>query len=447
MERAFRLLVVDDDRLIIDSMRLILPSNWELEAVLAPIGGKNITALGFHAAFVDIHLSNDVRKTEGLNVIKNLNQQNPHLEIVAISGDLDREIMEKGLKNGATRFLAKPLDPDEIKLTLEKIEAFLFLRGLATRPFNPTKWIGNSAPSLAVKQQVANLKGESGPILIEGESGTGKEIVARLLHEQEERGPLISVNVAGIPETLFESEFFGHVKGSFTGADQNKMGLAEMANQGDLFLDEIEALPLSLQVKLLRFLENFEVRRVGARDSITVHARIILATNQDLSLLVKQGKFREDLLWRISGKKIKLPALREHPDDIVDLVNYFMAKEARRRNKSFGEDALQVLSQYSWPGNVRELRRVCEQLLLVSPLPIIRREDVLRVIQPNQMAQVDRNIDFSKGLTSLLNEYESSVISFCLQNSNDIDDAARRLQISRSSLYKKIKDYNIAYKD
>jgi transcriptional regulator with PAS, ATPase and Fis domain len=342
--------------------------------------------------------------------------------------------------------LAKPLSFDELALTLQKIEALFLLQGASFRAISQVRWIGSSNQAREIQRQIALLRNEAGPILIEGESGTGKEVTAQWIHAQDQRGPFITVNVASLPENLFESEFFGHVRGAFTGADQNKMGLAEAAHGGDLFLDEIEALPPSLQAKLLRFLETGEVRRVGAKESTQVQVRVIAATNQNLQQMVSEGKFREDLLWRISGKRILLPPLRERASDIEELAKHFLSKD-RARRKELTVDALEVLRDYQWPGNVRELRRACEQLILISPLPVIRREDVLRVIQPRaSMSNSPAQLDLNRGLPALMNEFESQLIQKAMETYSDIDEVAKVLQISRSSLYKKIKDYGIQTK-
>ncbi len=329
---SFNLLAVDDDELILESLPLALPENWQLTGHSSHLNIPNGT---FDAAFVDMHLEPGSTEPHGLKVIAELSQRDPRLEIVAISGDLDRNLMEQCLKNGASRFLAKPLNEEEVRLVLDKIEALHLLRDADLR-FSQHRqaWIGESPAAKNVQRQIAELKGEAGPILIEGASGTGKEVVANWIHDQENKGPFITVNVAAIPETLFESELFGHVKGAFTGADQNKMGLAEAAHNGDLFLDEVEALPLSVQAKLLRFLESGEVRRVGAKEAIKVNVRVIAATNQNLNTLVKEEKFREDLLWRLSGKKIDLPNLKERLTDIPMLCEKFLEAEKPRRNKS-----------------------------------------------------------------------------------------------------------------
>jgi DNA-binding NtrC family response regulator len=440
-----KLLVIDDDDLVVSGIRMGLPSQWRM---VHSADSKNIPPGSFTAALVDMHLTGNLDKAEGVGLINKLHQANPHLEIVAMSGDLDRELMESCLKAGASRFLAKPLSPEEFILTLEKIEALNLLREASTRAASSARpWIGSSAVARDVQRQIAHLKGEAGPILIEGESGAGKEVAAQLIHTQEGASrPFVTVNVAALPENVFESEFFGHVRGAFTGADQNKMGLAEAANGGDLFLDEIEALPLTQQAKLLRFLESGEIRRVGAKDSVHVQTRVIAATNQNLETLVKEGKFREDLLWRLNGRKLVLPALRDRKDDIDELAEYFLANERPRRNKSIARDAIEALKVHSWPGNVRELKRVCEQLSLHSPLPIIRREDVLATLPAPRAAGAGIEVDLSVGLPDLLTQFEATVIRQALAREAGIDEAALLLKISRSSLYKKIKDYNIEIK-
>jgi DNA-binding NtrC family response regulator len=435
------LLVVDDDDLVIQSVKLALPEQWRMMASQDP---ADLPERGFHAALVDIHLTGQLGRTEGIEVIRRLSERHAHLEIIAMSGNLDRQIMEQCLKAGASRFLAKPLSLDELVLTLDKIEALFLLQGAARRLDIP-RWVGTSAVSQSIQRQIAQLRNEAGPILIEGESGTGKEVTAQLIHAQQATGPFVAINVAGVPDNLFESEFFGHMKGAFTGADQNKMGLAEAAQGGDLFLDEIEALSLPHQAKLLRFLETGEVRRVGSKDSICVQSRVIAATNRNLNQLVSEGKFREDLLWRLSGKKILLPPLRERIEDVAELTRHFLARD-KARHKEIGEDAMEVLKDYNWPGNVRELKRVCEQLILKAPLPVLRKEDVLQVIRPQAQSSPTGHIDLNRGLADLVNEFESQIIQKALERHNDIDEVAKLLKISRSSLYKKIKDHGVQWR-
>ncbi len=449
-DTRLKLLLVEDDDLVIQSIKITLPQNWRLKAAqsLAEIPQES-----FNGAFVDMHLSEKRGKEpEGLGVIRELRARDPHLEIVAISGDLNRDLMEAVLKAGATRFLAKPLSSEELILTLDKIEALTLLRDASSRQTTDITWIGESNVSQDLKKQIAALKGEAGPILLEGESGTGKEVISHLIHKQEGTRPFVAVNVAALPEDVFESEVFGHVRGAFTGADQNKMGLAEAANNGDLFLDEVEALPLNLQAKLLRFLESGEIRRVGSKDTTHVKVRVIAATNQNLNQMVKAGQFREDLLWRLSGKKIVLPPLRERKEDIALLSEFFLSKQRPRRNKTLAPEAAEFLSNYRFPGNVRELKRLCEQIALHSPLPIIRKEDVSQFLPAEVEAlATGENFDLNEGLAHLLERFEAQVIKQALAtgltSGKEIDQIAQMLKISRSSLYKKIKDYNIELKE
>jgi DNA-binding NtrC family response regulator len=440
MGQAWNVLLIDDDTLIHDTFALILPDNWKLTAVSSP---DQVPDDFFHAAFVDMHLKGHTKTTEGPDVIENLSKTRPHLEIVAISGDLNRQIMEECLKKGATRFLAKPFTPEEIRNLLGKIEAIHLLTLASQRTLKKNYWIGNSPESEKLKRAIAQFKGEPGPILIEGEPGTGKEVTVQMIHEQESERPFIAVNVAAIPENLFESELFGHTKGAFTGADQNKMGLAEAAHGGDLFLDEIEALTPSCQVKLLRFLETSEVRRLGSKTASHVQVRVILATNQNLEKLVKELKFREDLLWRINGKKIILPTLRERKNDIVHLAKFFLEQQKPRYNKTFTEESLACFQDYSWPGNIRELKRMIEQIALSSPLPFIRKEDVSKYLTSTDTPAADINLNPDMGLEELMADFEKKVIEKCLSEYKEVDKAAQALQISRSGLYKKIKDHNL----
>lgn len=432
------LLAIDDDTLILESLRSVIGEPWHFI-------GKTVFSMPpetVHVAFVDLHLSKNFAKCEGLDIIRTISEHNPHTEIVAISGDLSRDLMEKSLKAGASRFLPKPLTPEEVVLTLKKLEALFQLR--FGPPTKHRAWIGTSEASEDLRRQIAQLKGETTPILIEGESGAGKDVIANILNQQENSRPFVSVNVASLPENLFESEFFGYSKGAFTGALQSKMGLAEAANGGDLFLDEIEALPLTQQAKLLRFLENGEVRKVGSTEAMHIECRVIAASNENLSKKVSEGKFREDLLWRLSGHKISIPPLRERREDIPDLCRHFVENIRPPRNKSFSEGALTALKNYNWPGNVRELRRLCEQIVLQSPLPIIRSEDVARLVNPSSISTPELRLDLHRGLSDLVNDFEKKVLESALSQEKDIDAIAKVLKISRSSLYKKLKDYTLS---
>jgi len=267
------------------------------------------------------------------------------------------------------------------------------------------------------------------------------EITARLLRSAE-TAPYIVINVAEVAESLFESEFFGHMKGSFTGANENKMGLIEAADGGDLFIDEIEALPTSAQVKLLRFLQEGEIRRVGSSEVIKVNVRVIIATNKNLEEMVKKGEFREDLLWRINGKKITLPSLRDRTEDIDLLVKHFL--KSITPFKTMSSEALDLLKKHNWTGNIRELKRMCEKIVSLSPLPIIRPEDIENYVILSEPINISTESNLS--LQKQLAYVEKSIIEKKLQHHKNIDVVSDKLQVSRSNLYKKIKEHDISWK-
>ncbi len=326
----FNLLIVDDDPLIHQIFKTLVAKPWRLYGIQDYT--QVPTDVMFHCAFVDMNLRADSTEAIGVSVIKGLAARDSQTEIVAMSGVLDRKTMEACLIAGAQKFLAKPLSKEELQSTLEKMLAHCQIRNFDFhgRGKRQTRWVGSSDVSQKILKQIAQMKGERKSVLIEGETGAGKEVLASLLHSQESERPFVAVNSSSIPETLFESEMFGHVKGAFTGADSHKMGLAEAAHGGDLFLDEIEAMPLSFQAKLLRFLESGEIRRVGAKESMRVQVRIIAASNRPLTEMIKKGEFREDLFYRLSSQKITIPPLRDRKEDIPDLVgsvNFFVSDD------------------------------------------------------------------------------------------------------------------------
>lgn len=443
--QKLNLLIVEDDPHLASSLRLVAPDSYKVYVARSPHLIPD--HVFFHAALVDMHLEVEPpTPADGISVVQKLVKKNPQVEIVAMSGNLDRALMEKAIQAGAQRFLAKPLSADELNAVLEKIEAYWWLR-FATYENNLSRaqLIGSSAASEALRKKVAELKGEKSHVLIEGETGTGKDVVSRLLNQQEGSRPYISVNCSALTENLFESEFFGHLKGSFTGADTNKIGFAEAAHGGDLFLDEIEALPLTQQAKLLRFLESGEVRKVGAKDVQHVDVRVIAASNIPLSQLIAEKKFREDLYFRLAAHRIEILPLNQRPQDIPDIAQAFLQAERPKRNKSFDESAIKELQNYTWPGNVRELKRVCEQLILTSPLPVIRDSDVQKLLLRDSYSASTTRMQLDQSLDAFLKAQEKKFIDYCLSQTKDIDKCCDLLKISRSSLYKKIKELDINY--
>ena len=446
--QQLNLLIVEDDPNLANSLKLIAANNFKVFIAQKP--SLIPDHIFFHAALVDMHLEIKQQSlsnsADGLVVIQNLIKKNPQLEIVAMSGHIDRHLMEKAVQAGAQRFLAKPLSADELTIVLEKIEAYWNLRlTLFENKKIKARLIGSSQSTELLRKQIANLKSEKSPILIEGETGVGKDVVSQILNKQEGIRPYISVNCSALTENLFESEFFGHIKGAFTGADTNKIGLAEAAHGGDLFLDEIEALPLTQQTKLLRFLESGEIKKVGSKDTQFVDVRIIAASNIALKQLISEKKFREDLYFRISAHRIEIPPLRERQEDICEIAMSFLEDERPKRNKTFDPLAIEELKKYSWPGNIRELKRICEQLILISQLPIIRDTDVKRLLNFSASLPSSPQPTLDQSLDEYLTQQEKKMIEFCLSQTKDIDKSCNILKISKSSLYKKIKDLGITY--
>ncbi|MEQ1723057.1 MAG: sigma-54 dependent transcriptional regulator [Pseudobdellovibrio sp.] len=442
--QQLNLLIVEDDPSLAASLKVIASDYFKV--IIAQKASLIPEHVFFHAALVDMHLEVvPPEAADGIAIIQKLVKKNPQLEVVAMSGNLDRQLMEKAIHAGAQRFLAKPLSVEELTSVLEKIEAYWNLRfaSLDQQKFK-SQLVGSSQYSENLRKQIASLKSEKAPVLIEGETGVGKDVVAQILNRQEPKRPFITVNCSALNENLFESEFFGHVKGSFTGAESNKIGFAEAANGGDLFLDEIEALPLTQQAKLLRFLESGEIRKVGSKDVQYVQVRVIAASNIPLKQLIAQKKFREDLYFRLSAHRIEIAALRSRTEDISDIANYFVEAEKPKRNKSFDVAAILCLKKYTWPGNIRELKRVCEQLLLTSPLPVIRESDVQKLIF-NEIKSDNSQLSLDQSLEDFLKKQEKKIIDFCLSQTKDIDKSCEILKISKSSLYKKIKDLGIQY--
>ena len=439
------LLILEDDPGLAGSLKILASDFFRVfvaqKASLVP------DHVFFHAALIDLHLEVvPPEAADGLLAIAKLVKKNPQLEVVAISGQLDRHLMEKSIQAGAQRFLAKPLSADEVTSVLEKISAHWNLRLFNYQNQNRApRLLGTSPESEILRKKISELKSEKAPVLIEGETGVGKDVVSQLLNLQEGARPYVSVNCAALTENLFESEFFGHLKGSFTGADSNKIGFAEAAHGGDLFLDEIEALPLSQQAKLLRFLESGEIRKVGAKDPQFVDVRVIAASNVPLKKLMGEKKFREDLFFRLSAHRIEIAPLRERKSDLVTIASNFLELAKPKRNKTFEESALQELLGYNWPGNIRELKRVCEQLLLTSALPVIRAADVQKLLSGGTPAPALTSLNLDQTLEDFLSSQERRLIEFCLGQTKDIDKSCTILKISKSSLYKKIKDLGITY--
>lgn len=446
---SYLLILVDDDDLVAASVRLMLPKEWKLKT-LGPFCAKDPELAEAHLFISDMHLIPGQTEARGLQLIAEVKKRHPQLPCVAISGDLSLSLMEQGIKAGAEAFLAKPLVKEELIRKLEEVKNYWDLKTIQAEadPSRP-RWIGSSTKSQELLKHISLVRANQKPVLIEGESGSGKEVVSHLIGQQPGR-PFISCNIAAIAENLLESELFGHVRGAFTGAERDKPGLVEAAHGGCLLLDEMEALSPAAQVKLLRFLESGEARRVGANQNYLSSARILATSNVPLRQLVEQGQFREDLYFRLHQNYIWIPPLRDRAEDIPELAEYFLKALRPRVNKSLLPESIERLKQHHYPGNVRELKRIVEQAAFLSPLPVIRPQDIEPML-PNKSLSLHAGEGFFMPVTYMwkkswdenVKEWEKTALLQILKTYSPGEELAAKLGISRSSLYKKIKDYGI----
>jgi two-component system, NtrC family, nitrogen regulation response regulator NtrX len=386
---------------------------------------------------------------DGLSLLEDLKAQGVQVPVVMISGQANIEMAVRATRLGAVDFLEKPLSTDKLLLTVDNV---LRLKRLEEENQQLRLRVGKHEIVHAgeamrrVMAQVDRVAASETRVCILGETGTGKELIARALHERSPRGdgPFVTLNCAAVPSELIESELFGHEKGAFTGATVRHLGKFEQAHRGTLFLDEIGDMPLVMQAKLLRVLEESQVERVGGDRPIAVDVRVIVATHRDLDELVKRGAFRQDLYHRIYVFPLVVPPLRERVEDIAVLAEHF-ARQVSEQNgwkpKPFAREAVAELQRYSWPGNVRELRNVVERLLLLSGDTV----DVgaVRLALPQAAAPVNVGLPTSGPLALRTEAFEREVILAELKRQQRMTDAAKALGLERSHLYKKCQQLGI----
>src|SRR3972149_3149452 len=374
-----KLLVVGDDEGIRNQMKWALSDAYDVylaedrESALAVVRTEKPSLI-----LLDLGLPPDPRGAgEGLKTLREIGELDPTAKVVIITGNSEKANALKAVEGGAFDFFVKPPDLEEVRIilkralnliTLEKENIALKEKGLRTG-FEDI--LGESPPMQKIFSLVRKVAPSDASVLVVGESGTGKELVAKAIHglSNRQKGPFIPINCGAIPENLLESELFGHEKGSFTGADAQRKGKIEYAHQGTLFLDEIGELPLALQVKLLRFLQEHKVERVGGRVGIPVDVRVLCPTNRDLAKAIEEGLFREDLYYRLGVVTISIPPLREREEDIVLLGKTFLtdySRQHKKKIKGFRNDALSALRSHSWPGNVRELENRVRRAVIMS---------------------------------------------------------------------------------
>ena len=371
-----RILVADDERNLRDSMVKLLSSEG-IEARGAA-DGFEARAMLQNEAFDGMILDVRMPRLDGLALLSWLREEGPAVPVIVVSAYGDVRDAVQAMKLGARDYLVKPFDPEELLLRLRRLLEESALAGrveagrLALEADDPgAAFIGSGERMAAVRALVGKVAPTPSTVLITGESGTGKEVVARLIHalSANPRGPFVAINIGGIPDTLLESELFGYEKGAFTGAADRKRGMMELASSGTLFLDEIGDMPLALQVKLLRVLQERRVQRLGGTQPLPLNARIVAATNRDLEALLRGGKFREDLYYRLNVIRIEVPPLRERREDIPRLAGFFIEKLNRERGRKvlgIEPDAVARLSAYDFPGNVRELENRIERAYILA---------------------------------------------------------------------------------
>ncbi len=395
----------------------------------------------------------------GIELLKSIKSLSPETEVLLISafGTVDTAV--EAMQEGAVDFLTKPFSPDELRIRIKKIVEKINQKEtieLLTAEkqilqdqydYQYEEIIGNSQVMKKLFSLINRIANQESTILIEGESGTGKELVARAIHKKSNRAnkPFIKINCGALNENLLESELFGHEKGSFTGAIRQKRGRFELANNGTLFLDEIGDISQNMQVKLLRAIQEKEFERVGGENTIKVDVRIISATNRNLTQLVSEGQFREDLFYRLSVIPIKLPALRERKEDIPLLVSYFMNKLLQSKpslKRYISDEGLNLFKEYCWPGNIRELENVIERLIVISP----DQEIKLQLIA--QQLGKDSNYPQHRAHTNLdeaLFKFEKNLIVHALEEAGGVkNQAAKILGIRTSTLYYKMEKYGLS---
>ena len=447
-------LVVDDDEAVRSGLYWALTSDYHVlqassrEEASALIHDKEVEVV-----VSDLHLPPNVDDiVEGLALIDVARAQDPPLQVVVITGSDSKRAALEAVKHGAYGFFEKPLDSAELlhivnqawRLRQLEIENRR-LRDELARPPGFTHLLGTSHALERVMKQARSVAQTSATVLLTGENGTGKEMLARAIHQESPRatGPFVAVSCAALPETLIESELFGHERGAFTSALQSRKGRFELANGGTLFLDEIGELSAAVQVKLLRVLQEREFERVGGTRTLNVDIRLIAASNRDLEKEVKEGRFRQDLFFRLNVVPLALPPLRERPEDIPLLAAYFVTKSAEKHGQSTPElapELIEVLQEYEWPGNVRELENLIERLVVLSSGPSLGIEFV-----PEKMLRAlpGTNVTDETTLEGAVAALKRKLIINALHTEGNKVAAAKRLGISRSYLHRLINEFDI----
>jgi two-component system NtrC family response regulator len=438
---GLRILFADDEPSLQELMSLELPRMGH-EVTVCPDGLTAVAALernSYDCMIVDL----DMPGMSGIQVIGKANELSCDAEAVVLTGKSSLETAVAALRQGAFDYLTKPCKLVELESLLlrvgekrELMRKYSAVKRQLEQIEGKTKLVGSGHLMDTVRALIDKVAPTNSTALILGETGTGKELVARSIHERSLRGemPFVAINCGALPETLIESELFGHRKGAFTGADENRTGLFEVADGGTLFLDEIGELPKAMQAKLLRVLESGEIRRVGDNESFRVDVRVVCATHRNLVEMVEAGDFREDLMYRINTFEITLPELRQRLDDISELAEHLYRRfrgDARPDDVTFTPEAIETLQQHVWPGNVRELANVIEHACILCERPPIRAEDL-----PQRFAA--RGLRLRTGPITLRDLEMHAIREAVERHNGNKADAAEELGVSLKTLYNKL---------
>lgn len=444
-----KILIVDDEQDICRALTFLLKrEDYDVAAVNSGEEAlEKIAKENYDVVITDLKMG----KVDGMTVLEKTKEMSPDTAVLMITAFASIESAVEAMKKGAVDYIVKPFHNEEIRLTVKRIleqkklitENIALKQQISQRLNACRDFVANSESMIKIVETLEKVIPTKSNILILGESGTGKGLVAELIHCNSPRRdkPFISINCSAIPEGLLESELFGYKKGAFTGAVADKIGLIPLAHQGTFFLDEIGDMPLNLQTKLLKTLETGEVYPLGDTKPRVVDIRLIAATNADIEKHVKEGKFREDLYYRLNVIEIKVPPLRERKDDIETLARHFLKKfseEHRKDIRGFDTQALAALIDYSWPGNVRELSNVVERAVVLAGGPSITLQEL-----PDKLKKEEQEREYST-LKVYLSDYEKNLLlkMYTVHNKNK-EETAKALGIDLATLYRKFKRYGI----
>ncbi len=444
MPQKYKILIVDDEASLTTLLQEALQESGPYEVDLAFDGAEAINLIQkllYDVVLLDMKMP----RVDGTEVLKFIQEHSPSCQVIILSQFADLKMAVESTKLGAYEVLGKPYDIDQIEQTIQRaverkklsIDNKLMKTELS-RKTGESEIIGESKIFLQVITTARRVAESDSIVLILGPSGTGKELIANLIHKSSNRRdrPFVPVNCSSIPDTLLESELFGHEKGAFTNAYTAKPGLVEVANGGTLFLDEVGDISPVIQPKLLRFLETGDFRRVGGTNELKADVRVISATNKNLQEDVRAGKFREDLLYRLNVITVRIPPLKDHREDIPLLVDFFLKKKSKSRDpKKMNAAALSAMMMYDWPGNVRELEHMVEGAVIMSPGPEIEISD---------LHLADRQMESGPETLSIESIEKLHILKVLKMFSGNRKRSAEALQISEKGLYLKIKEYGIS---